>query len=130
MNFLIGLVIILFCNPAFSQVVRIFHQFGPSATHAVVLNRFSESLSLELKRPVVVESHNGAGGIILMNNYQLRGDKNTFLFAGTSPYTVIPMVEKVSYDINELEPLALITVAPLCYTTNSSIQERNFKKFI
>jgi tripartite-type tricarboxylate transporter receptor subunit TctC len=130
MKFVIGLIIAFLCSNSYSQVIKVFHQFGPAATHAVVLNRFAEPLSAELKRPVVFESHNGAGGIMLMTNYQNRGDSNTFLFAGTSPYTVIPLAEKVPYNTDDLEPLALITVAPLCYTTNNIVKEKDFRKFI
>lgn len=131
MKVLFGVIItILSLSTMAQQPVKVLHQFAGSAIFAIALNRFAEPLSAELKRPVIFEGHNGAGGVVMMNVYQNVGDSNTFLIAGTNPYTVIPLVQKVDYKTDELEPLALFALSPMCYAARNDTKETEYKKFI
>ena len=131
MKVLFGVIItILSLSSMAQQPVKVLHQFAGSAIFAIALNRFAEPLSNEIKRPVVFEGHNGAGGAVMMNAYQNVGDSNTFLIAGTNPYSVIPLVQKVDYKTDDLEPLALFALSPMCYAARNDTKETEYKKFI
>ena len=112
------------------QPLKILHQFAPSATFAIALTRFAEPLSAELQRPVVFEGHSGAGGAVMMNSYQNQGDANTFLIAGTNPYVVIPMVQKVDYRTDDLEPLAMFALSPMCYIARSDVRDLEYRRWL
>ena len=131
MKVLFGIIVtVLSLCASAQQPVKVLHQFAPSATFAIALNRFAEPLSAELKRPVVFEGYSGAGGAVMMNAYQNLGDNNTFLVAGTNPYTVIPLLQKVDYRTDDLEPLALFALSPMCYAARNDAKETEYKKFI
>lgn len=131
MKAFVGAMVMSMLGVAHSQQpIKILHQFAPSANFAIALTRFTEPLSQELKRPVIFEGHSGAGGAVMMNAYQNQGDTNTFLIAGTNPYLVIPMVQRVDYRTDDLEPLALFAMSPMCYAARGDSRELDFRKFI
>jgi tripartite-type tricarboxylate transporter receptor subunit TctC len=79
---------------------------------------------------VLFEHYPGAGGVVAQNVYQNINDDRTFLFVGANSFTVIPLFQKVDYKTDDLEPLVLLALSPMCYAVRSDTKETDFKKFM
>jgi tripartite-type tricarboxylate transporter receptor subunit TctC len=127
---LFGIVVcFLSLSVSAQQPYRVIHQFLPSSLLGITLNKVAEPLSAELKRLVIFEHYAGAGGVVAQNAYQNINDDRTFLFIGANSFTVIPMFQKVDYKTEDLEPLVLLALSPMCYAVKSDSKETDFKKF-
>ena len=110
----------LFVGPACAQDTKPIHVIVPLLAGAgtdVVTRTFVNALSQRLGQPIVVE--NKAGGATLVGaSYVIKSapDGYTLLAATTSTLSVLPSVQRTSYDfLRDLVPIAAFSVSPFVF---------------
>jgi tripartite-type tricarboxylate transporter receptor subunit TctC len=112
------------------QPYRILHQFTPSNFYGIAFHRFTESINQAAKRPVVFEPQVGGNGLVVMTRYQNVTDDKTFVVLNANVYTIMPLLQSVSYKVDDLEPLAMIGKSTMCYAVKAANAETDFFKFL
>lgn len=95
--------------------VNVVITFPPGNSADLVGRTVAEELAKSLGQPFVVDNKGGAGGVIGVD-YVVRApaDGYTITVTSLSPISVIPVVQKVSYDpFRQLKPISLLAQGPM-----------------
>ena len=92
----------------------------------------AQRLSEALGQQFVVENRVGGNGTIAAEAVKRSGaDGYTLLWASTSVMTIVPAINKVSYDpIKDFIPVSLFQIAPQVLVVTSKLPVNNVKEFI
>lgn len=106
--------------------------FGPGGTSDVVARIVGQSLSEELKQPVVIENRPGAGGNIGARYVSRSAPDGYTLLAGFPGLTTNgALYSKLSYDPGkDFEPISLLASAPNVIVINGKSPRDSIKKLV
>ena len=100
--------------------IRIIVPFAPAGSSDVLARVMQGPLQKELKEPVIIDNHAGAGSNIgTVDAARAKPDGNTFLIT-SSAFVVNPALYKnVPYNFEkDFDPIALLPVSPNVFATN------------
>jgi tripartite-type tricarboxylate transporter receptor subunit TctC len=104
---------------------------GPGAGVDIVARMFADKLSARWGQPVVVENRPGGDAIVAITSVISAHDDHVLLFAPASTFTAHPLLHaKLSYDINELAPIARVTNALIGLGVPTSLNVGTVKEFV
>ena len=112
--------------------VKVVVPYGPGGVADVFGRITADRLSKVLGKPFVVESRGGAGGAI-GTEYVVRSppDGYTLYFAGVAQFTVLPLMQKLSYDpIKDLVPVSMVTDNGMAFAVNNDVPVRSMRESI
>lgn len=115
-----------------ARPVKVVVPYGPGGIADVFGRITAERLSKVFGRQFVVESRGGAGGAI-GTEYVVRSppDGYTLYFAGGAQFSVLPLIQKLSYDpLKELVPVSMVTVNGMAFAVNNDLPVRTLREFI
>ena len=115
-----------------NRTVRVVVPYGPGGIADVFGRLTADRLSKLLGQPFVVESRGGAGGAI-GTEYVVRSpnDGYTLYFAGGGQFSVVPLMQKLSYDpLKDLTPVSMVTLNGMALAVNNDFPVRNVREFI
>lgn len=135
--------LILFSAVAFSAVsasaqdwpnrtVKVVVPYGPGGVTDVIARLYVDRLSKAYGHPFVIENRGGAGGAI-GTEYAARAasDGYTLYCAGGAPLTILPQMQKLSFDpVKDLAPIAVITVNGMALTVHPDLPVHSLGEFI
>jgi len=133
----IGVVLSFCAAPSFAQgwpnrAVKVVVPYGPGGVTDTIVRIYSDRLSKLYGVPFVIENRAGAGGAI-GTEYAARApnDGYTIYCAGGAPLTILPQMQKMSFDpVSELTPVAMITVNGMALTVDPNLPVKSFDDFI
>jgi tripartite-type tricarboxylate transporter receptor subunit TctC len=112
--------------------VKIVVPYGPGGIADVIARITAERLGALLGQRFIVETHPGAGGSI-GTEYAVRSaaDGYTLYFAGGAEFSVVPLMQKLSYDpVKDLAPISLVTLNGMAFAVNRDLPVRSMREFI
>jgi tripartite-type tricarboxylate transporter receptor subunit TctC len=115
-----------------NRPVRVIIPYGPGGISDVAGRITADRLSKMLGQPFVIESRGGAGGAI-GTEYAVRSpnDGYTLYFGGGSQFSVVPLMQKLSYDpVKDLMPVSMITLNGMALAVNLDLPVRSTREFI
>jgi tripartite-type tricarboxylate transporter receptor subunit TctC len=115
-----------------TRPVKVVVPYGPGGIADVFARITADRLAKVLSQPVVVESRGGAGGAI-GTEYVVRSppDGYTLYFAGGGQFSVVPLMQKLSYDpVKDLTPISLVTLNGMAFAVNNDLPVRSLPEFI
>jgi len=129
---------VLFANAAASaqdwpnRPVKVIVPYGPGGVTDVIVRIYADRLSKAYGQPFVIENRAGAGGAI-GTEYAARSahDGYTIYCAGGAPLTIVPQMQKLSFDpAADLTPIAMITVNGMALTVHPDLPVRGLREFV
>ena len=115
-----------------ARPVKVVVPYGPGGIADVFARITADRLTKVLGQPFVVESRAGAGGAI-GTEYVVRSppDGYTLYFAGGGQFSVLPLMQKLSYDpLKELAPISMVTLNGMAFAVNNDLPVRSLREFI
>ena len=115
-----------------TQPVKVVVPYGPGGIADVFARITADRLTKVLGKPFVVESRGGAGGAI-GTEYVVRSppDGYTLYFAGGGQFSVVPLMQKLSYDpIKDLMPVSMVTLNGMAFVVNNDLPVYSLREFI
>jgi tripartite-type tricarboxylate transporter receptor subunit TctC len=115
-----------------NRPVKMIVPYGPGGITDVIARLVADRFSKALGRPFVVENRGGAGGAI-GTEAAARAPKDgyTVYLAGGGPLTVVPQMQKVSYDpVKDLAPVGMISYNPMAFTVRPNLPVQSLREFI
>src|SRR5215468_5795849 len=115
-----------------SHPVKIIVPYGPGGITDVITRLVADRLSKSFGQPFVLDNRGGAGGAI-GTEFAARAPKDGYWIhiAGGAPLTVVPQMQKVSYDpVKDLAPVGMITRNPMTFTVHPDLPVRSLREFI
>ncbi|PWT88858.1 MAG: hypothetical protein C5B56_08080 [Proteobacteria bacterium] len=115
-----------------SRPVRMIVPYGPGGITDVIARLFADRLTKEYRQPFTIDNRPGAGGAI-GTEYAARSpaDGYTIYFAGGAPLTILPLMQKLSFDpTKDLTPIGLITVNGMALTVHPDLPVHSTREFI
>lgn len=118
-----------------SRPITMIVPFPPGGVADTVGRPMAEALSKVLKQPVVVENKSGAGGGIGFSHVaKAKPDGYTILMA-LSSVSIIPEADRilgkpVSYELNQLRPIARITADPTVLVVRAETPWKTYADFL
>src|SRR5262249_47625816 len=115
-----------------SHPVKIIVPYGPGGVTDVITRLVADRLSKTFGQPFVLDNRGGAGGAI-GTEFAARAPKDGYwiYIAGGSPLTVVPLMQKVSYDpVKDLTPVGMITKNPMTFTVHPDLPSHSLREFI
>jgi tripartite-type tricarboxylate transporter receptor subunit TctC len=115
-----------------SRPVKIIIPYGPGGITDVITRLVADRFAKALGQPFVVDNRGGAGGAI-GTDAAARAPKDgyTIYLAGGAPLTVVPQIQKVSYDpIRDLAPIGMITNNAMAFTIHPDLPVGSLREFI
>src|SRR5262249_19130159 len=112
--------------------VRIIVPYGPGGITDVITRVVADRLTKTFGQPFVLDNRGGAGGAI-GTEFAARAAKDGYsiLIAGGSPLTVVPQMQKVSYDpVKDFAPVGMIARNPMTLTVHPDLPVRSLREFI
>jgi tripartite-type tricarboxylate transporter receptor subunit TctC len=112
--------------------VRVVVPYGPGGIADVFGRITADRLTKVFGQPFVVESRGGAGGAI-GTEYVVRSppDGYTLYFAGGGQFSVVPLMQKLSYDpVKDLAPVSMVTVNGMAFAVNNDLPVHSIRGFI
>jgi tripartite-type tricarboxylate transporter receptor subunit TctC len=112
--------------------VKVVVPYGPRGIADVFGRITADRLTKMFGKPFVVESRGGAGGAI-GTEYVVRSppDGYTLYFAGGGQFSVIPLMQKLSYDpLKDLTPISMVTVNGMAFAVNNDLPVHSIREFI
>jgi tripartite-type tricarboxylate transporter receptor subunit TctC len=112
--------------------VKVIVPYGPGGIADVFGRMTADRLSKVFGKPFVVESRAGAGGAI-GTEYVVRSapDGYTLYFAGGGQFSVVPLMQKLSYDpVKDLTPISMVTLNGMAFAVNNDLPVRSIREFI
>ena len=114
-----------------SRPVKVVLPYGPGGITDVITRLIADRYSKAFGQPFVVENRGGAGGA-LGTEYAARAHKDgyTIYVAGGAPLTIVPQMQKVSYDpVRDLAPVGMITNNAMAFTVHPDLPVRSLREF-
>src|SRR5215467_3547245 len=115
-----------------NRPVKMIVPYGPGGITDVIARLVADRFGKALGRPIVVENRGGAGGAI-GTEAAARSPKDgyTIYLAGGSPLTVVPQMQKVSYDpVKDLAPVGMIAYNPMAFTVHPDLPVHSLADFV
>ena len=115
-----------------ARPVKVVVPYGPGGIADVFARLTTDRLTKVLGQPFVVESRAGAGGAI-GTEYVVRSppDGYTLYFAGGGQFSVLPLMQKLSYDpLKDLTPISMVTLNGMAFAINNDLPVRSLREFI
>ena len=105
------------------RIVKLMVPLGPGSGADVTARLLADHLSKHWGQPVIVENRPGADGIIGLTAFLASADDHVLLFTPTGTFTSHPFLhEKLTYDQNELVPIARVTNTLISITVPTSLK--------
>jgi tripartite-type tricarboxylate transporter receptor subunit TctC len=111
--------------------VKMIVPYGPGGVTDVIARLVADRFTKALGQPFVLENRGGAGGAI-GTELAARAPKDgyTIYLAGGAPLTVVPQMQKVSYDpVNDLIPIGMITNNAMAFTVHPDLPVHSLRGF-
>jgi tripartite-type tricarboxylate transporter receptor subunit TctC len=112
-----------------ADVIKIVVPFAPGGPTDVVTRELQHILNKELKKPVVIEYHSGAGGTIGNTRVINSPPNETVLIVNTLSYIVSTSNHPPPYQINDLVPIVYLGRIPFVLTTSIRSGITNFNQW-
>lgn len=114
------------------RTVRVIVPFAAGGNTDQQARIASERLSAAFGQQFIVENRVGAGGAIAAEFVaRAPADGYTVFFAATPPISVVPLVQKVSYDaLKDFAPLSIVGTNPFVLGITAQIPARTVKEFV
>jgi tripartite-type tricarboxylate transporter receptor subunit TctC len=112
--------------------VKIVVPYGPGGISDVVARMVADRLSAKFGQRFIIETHPGANGAI-GTEYAVRSpaDGYTLYHAGGAEFSVVPLMQKLSYDpIKDLSPIGMTTVNGMAMAINRDLPIHSVAEFI
>jgi tripartite-type tricarboxylate transporter receptor subunit TctC len=115
-----------------SRPVKVVVPYGPGGVSDTIVRVYAAHLSNLYSVPFVIENRPGAGGIIGTEYAaRARNDGYTIYCAGGAPLTIMPQMQKISFDpVRDLTPVGMITVNGMVLTVEPSLPVKTFSEFV
>ena len=112
--------------------VRVIIPYGPGGITDVIARLAADRLAKAFGQPFVVENRGGAGGAIGTEAaVRAPRDGYTLYLAGGSPLTIVPQMQKVSYDpLKDLAPVGMLSYNPMAFTVHPDVPVRSLADFV
>jgi tripartite-type tricarboxylate transporter receptor subunit TctC len=135
--FLVGAPLALWTVPSRAQdwpnrTVKVVVPYGPGGVTDVIARLYVDRLSKAYSHAFVIENRGGAGGAI-GTEYAARSanDGYTIYCAGGAPLTILPQMQKLSFDpVRDLAPVAMITVNSMALTVHPDLPVHSLAEFV
>jgi tripartite-type tricarboxylate transporter receptor subunit TctC len=115
-----------------NRPVKVVVPYGPGGVTDVIVRIYADRLSKAYGQAFVIENRAGAGGAI-GTEYAARApnDGYTIYCAGGAPLTIVPHMQKLSFDpATDLTPVGMITVNGMALTVHPDLPVRSLGEFI
>lgn len=115
-----------------TRPVKIVVPYGPGGISDVLARLTADRLSTILGQRFIVETHPGASGAI-GTEYATRAaaDGYTLYFAGGAEFSVVPLMQKVSYDpVKDLAPVSMVALNGMALVINRDLPVHSVAEFI
>jgi tripartite-type tricarboxylate transporter receptor subunit TctC len=115
-----------------NRPVKVIVPYGPGGITDTIARLFGDRLTKAYGQPFVIENRGGAGGAI-GTEYAVRSanDGYTIYFAGGAPITILPQMQKLSFDpTKDLIPIGMVTVNGMAFTVHPDLPVRSLREFI
>lgn len=119
-------------QPAGQPVYRIVAPYPAGGTADLMARLVGERLRPLLNATVLVENRPGAnGGVGMQYTAKATPDGTTLILINASPVVINPHVYKnLPYDVNDLQPVARISIAASVMIVSASNPAKNAKEFV
>jgi tripartite-type tricarboxylate transporter receptor subunit TctC len=114
-----------------NRPVKVVLPYGPGGITDVITRLIADRYARAFGQPFVVENRGGAGGA-LGTEYAARAPKDgyTIYIAGGAPLTVVPQLQKVSYDpVKDMAPVGMITNNTMAFTVHPDLPAHTLPEF-
>ena len=111
-----------------TKTITLIVPYTSGGTADAIGRNLAQSLSKQLKTPVIVENKAGAGAS-LGTDYVAKStaDGHTLLLVSTSALTIYPHIAKANYDpLLDLIPLASVAIAPVALAATKATPVKDF----
>ena len=114
-----------------TRAVTVVVPFAPGGFTDTLARFASKHLSEKFGQPVVVENRPGAGGAIAAAYVAAAApDGYTVMFGSASQLGISPIIQKVSYDPNSFEPIAIFGTIPFLMGIKASLPAKTVPEFV
>jgi len=133
----IGMMLTLGCAASSAQdwptrTVKVIVPYGPGGVTDVVARLTADRLSKALGQAFVIENRGGAGGAIGTEvAARSPNDGYTICITGGGPLTIVPQMQKLSYDpAKALAPVGMVTTNGMAFTVHPDLPVHSLREFI
>jgi tripartite-type tricarboxylate transporter receptor subunit TctC len=115
-----------------ARTVKIVVPYGPGGISDTLARITADRLSTIFGQRFIVETHPGASGAI-GTEYAARSppDGYTLYFAGGAEFSVVPLMQKLSYDpIKDLAPISMAAINGMALVVNRDLPVHTVGEFI
>lgn len=114
-----------------TRTVTVVVPFAAGGFTDILARLVSKHMSEKFGQPVIVENRAGAAGAIAANYVAAAApDGYTLFFASASQISVAPLWQKVSYDPNAFEPVAIFGTIPFLMGVKASLPVKTVAEFV
>ena len=111
--------------------VKVIVPYGPGGVTDVITRLVADRFSKAFGQPFVLENRGGAGGAIGTESAaRAPKDGYSIYISGGAPLTVVPQMQKVSYDpVKDFTPVGMVTKNPMTFTVHPDLPVRSLREF-
>src|SRR5215470_8393388 len=115
-----------------NRPVKVVVPYGPGGITDVIARLFGDRLTKAYGQPFVIENRGGAGGAIGTEYAaRSRNDGYTLYFAGGAPITIVPQMQKLSFDpTQDLTPVGMVTVNGMALAVHPDLPVHSTRELI
>jgi tripartite-type tricarboxylate transporter receptor subunit TctC len=115
-----------------TRFVKVIVPYGPGGISDVLARITADRLGSRLGQQFIVETHPGASGA-LGTEYAVRSpaDGYTLYFGGGAQISVVPLMQKLSYDpLKDLAPISIVASNGMAFAVNRDLPVHSVREFI
>ncbi len=114
-----------------ARAVTVVVPFAPGGFTDTLARLAAKHMSEKFGQPVVIENRPGAGGAIAAAYAAAATpDGYTIMFGSASQLGISPLIQKVSYDPDSFEPVAIFGTIPFLMGIKASLPARTVPEFV
>jgi tripartite-type tricarboxylate transporter receptor subunit TctC len=115
-----------------AQPVKVVVPYGPGGIADVFGRITAERLTRLFGKSFIIENRGGAGGAIGTEAVvRSPPDGYTLYFAGGGQFSVVPLIQKLSYDpVRDLAPISMVTRNGMAFTVNLDLPVHSLREFV
>ncbi len=114
-----------------THAVTVVVPFAPGGFTDTLARLASKHLSEKFGQPFVIENRPGAGGAIAAAYVAAAApDGYTIMFGSASQLGISPLIQKVAYDPNSFEPIAVFGTIPFLMGIKASLPAKTVPEFV
>jgi tripartite-type tricarboxylate transporter receptor subunit TctC len=115
-----------------AQPVKVVVPYGPGGIADVFGRITAERLTRLFGKSFIIENRGGAGGAIGTEAVvRSPPDGYTLYFAGGGQFSVVPLIQKLSYDpARDLAPISMVTRNGMAFTVNVDLPVHSLREFV